>query len=215
MPNDAYELRERARPGRLAERPGSPWLARLGRFGARLNRFGTRNSSPEPLRDAPGLDFRAQNGCFFDVFLHEERSTRKTSEVLKTSIFPWFFACRKLFAQVQKRRKIARGACPTELPTKIALKTRLGTRCACFWMGLALSWAALGRHLADFWALLGDFWSLLGTSWPPLGLFWALLVAALACQLRSGSPRTLQDRFGNDFRLDFGLFFRDFERPQR
>ena len=128
---------------------------------------------------------------------------RKTSEVLKTSIFPWFFACRKLFAQVQKRRKIARGACPTELPTKIALKTRLGTRWARFWRVLVLSWAALGRHLAGFWALLDASWPFLGAFWPPLRLFLGALGRTFGVStspwIAQDAPRSILGRFSGYF----------------
>ena len=82
--------------------------------------------------------------------------------------------------QDKKRRKIAPGACRTELPTKIMLKTRLGARQTPFWMGLWHSWVPLGRCLARFWPLLGGSWCLLGASWAPLGRFLGALGRLLA-----------------------------------
>ena len=79
QPNDL------ARPGRF-DLPsiGSIWLLRA-RFVARLGRFAARTCSSRPLRDAPGLDFRARNACFFEVFPCHERSMRKTCNIEKTS----------------------------------------------------------------------------------------------------------------------------------
>ena len=77
-------------------------------------------------------------------------------------------ACR---TQDKNRHKIVPGACRTELPTKIVLKTRFGTLRAPFWRGLGHSWAPLGRHLASFGALLGGSWPLLGAPWAHLGRF--------------------------------------------
>ena len=82
-------------------------------------------------------------------------------------------ACR---TQDKNRHKIVPGACRTELPTKIVLKTRFGTLRAPFWRGLGHSWAslgcllaALGWRLARLGCLLGASWALLGRSWASLG----------------------------------------------
>ncbi len=85
----AFDLGEQpndlARPGRF-DLPsiGSIWLLRA-RFVARLGRFAARTCSSRPPRDAPGLDFRARNACFFEVFACRERSMRKTSNIEKAS----------------------------------------------------------------------------------------------------------------------------------
>ena len=49
------------------------------------------------------------------------------------------------------------------------LKIRLGARRASSWRGPELSWPALGRYLAGFWALLDGSWPLWDASWAPLG----------------------------------------------
>ena len=82
------------------------------------------------------------------------------------------FTHRKLCAQATKRRKIVPGACRTELPAKIVLKTRLG-------VDSGRVWRSLGRHLAGFCSLLGGSWPLLGASWASLGHF----LDALGCLL--------------------------------
>ena len=74
------------------------------------------------------------------------------------------FTYRKIFAQAPKRYKIAPGACQTQLPTKIVLKTRFGAE-------FGRVWGSLGRHLGGSWAVLGASWRLLGASWAPLGHF--------------------------------------------
>ena len=56
----------------------------MPRFLARLGLFGAPTCSPEAPQDAPGLDFEARNGCFFEVFACSKRSTRKTSDIDKT-----------------------------------------------------------------------------------------------------------------------------------
>ena len=71
-----------------------------------------------------------------------------------------------------KRRKIGPGACRTELPAKIVLKTRLR-------MDSGRVWRRLGCHLASFCSLLDAFWPLLGGSWASLGHF----LDALGCLL--------------------------------
>ncbi len=86
----AFDLGEQpsdlARPGRLnLPSIGSMWLLRA-RFVARLGRFAARTCSSGPLRDAPGLDFRARNACFFEVFACYERSMRKTSNIEKNIV---------------------------------------------------------------------------------------------------------------------------------
>ena len=53
-------------------------------FFARLGRFGTRTCSPEGSQYAPGLDFEAQDDCFFEVFARGKRLRRKTSDIDKT-----------------------------------------------------------------------------------------------------------------------------------
>ena len=54
------------------------------RFFARTGRFGARTCSSEVPRDAPDLDFRSRNGCFFEVFPCHARSPRQTSNIDKT-----------------------------------------------------------------------------------------------------------------------------------
>ena len=114
--------------------------------------------------------FRGGSGLYFSRFFGAcELARRNTSGCVKTTVFTMVFTHHRLVAQAKKRPKIAGGACRTQLPTKIALKTRFGTRRARFWRGLGLSWAALGRHLAGFWVLLGGSWALLNASRAPLG----------------------------------------------
>ena len=110
---------------------------------------------------------------------------------------PLFFLCfcmiftyRKMFAQTPKRYKIAPGACQTQLPTKIVLKTRFGAE-------FGRVWGSLGRHLGGSWAVLGASWRLLGASWAPLGHFLGALGRLLAGLGRflaafriPGTPRT-------------------------
>ena len=94
---DAFDLGEQ--PNDLA-RPdwfdlpsiGSIWLlrtrfvARLGRFAAR---FAARTCLSGPLRDAPGLDFRARNACFFRSFCvlrtFDAQNVQHRKEIVKTS----------------------------------------------------------------------------------------------------------------------------------
>ena len=74
-------------------------------FFARLGRFGARTCSPEGPQDAPGLDFGARNGCFFEVFACGKRSTRKTSDIDKTlagAIRNALRSCRAVVENVQK-----------------------------------------------------------------------------------------------------------------
>ena len=61
------------------------------RFFARAWPQGLDFARSDGPRDDPGGDFRDRNGCFFDVVSFEKRTTRKTSDVLKTSVFPRFF----------------------------------------------------------------------------------------------------------------------------
>ena len=82
------------------------------------------------------------------------------------------FTHRKLCAQATKRRKIIPGACRTELPAKIVLKTCLG-------VDFGRVCRSQGRHLDGFWLLLGGSWPLLGASWASLGHF----LDALGCLL--------------------------------
>ena len=174
---------------------------------ARLGRFCARTCSSEPPRDAPGLDFRVRNACFFDVFLCDELAMRNRSGCAKTTVFPAFFACRKLFAQARKRRRIAPRACRTELLTKIALKTPLVTRRTRCWKGLALSWAAFDRHLVGFWALLGSSWALLDASWPPLGHFLGALGhpfgVSTSLSIAQDTPKSILERFSFAFASNF------------
>ena len=108
--------------------------------------------------------------------MHASLQCQKALNVPKPLLFLGFcmvFTYRKLFAQAQKRYKIAPGACQTQLPTKIVLKTRFGAE-------FGRVWGSLGRHLGSFWAVLGASWRLLGASWAPLGHFLGALGRLLA-----------------------------------
>ena len=70
---------------------------------------------------------------------------------------------------MEKRYKIASGACRTKLPTKILLHPRLGARWAGFWKAPNLSRVALGCHFAAFRELWAGCRPLLDASWVPLG----------------------------------------------
>ena len=99
--------------------------------------------------------------------MHASLQCQKALDVPKPLFFLGFcmvFTYGKLFAQAQKRYKIAPGACQTQLPTKIVLKTRFGAE-------FGRVWGSLGCHLGGSWAILGASWRLLGASWAPLGHF--------------------------------------------
>ena len=109
-------------------------------------------------------------------FVHASLQCQKALDVPKPLFFLGFcmvFTYGKLFAQAQKRYKIAPGACQTQLPTKIVLKTRFGAE-------FGRVWGSLGRHLGGSWAVLGASWRLLGASWAPLGHFLGALGRLLA-----------------------------------
>ena len=79
--------------------------ATFSRFAARLSRFGAPTCSPEAPKDAPGLDFVAQNGCFFEDFACGKHPTRKTSDIDKTlagAIRNALRSCRALTENIQK-----------------------------------------------------------------------------------------------------------------
>ena len=79
--------------------------ATFSRFAARLSRFGAPTCSPEAPQDAPGRDFEAQNGCFFEVFACGKHPTRKTSDIDKTlagAIRNALRSCRAVVENVQK-----------------------------------------------------------------------------------------------------------------
>ena len=83
------------------------------------------------------------------------------------------FTHRRLWSQATKRRKIVPGACRTELPAKIVLKTCLG-------VDFGRVCRSQGQHLDGFWLLLGGSWPLLGASWASLGHFLDALGRVLA-----------------------------------
>ena len=91
---------------------------------------------------------------------------------------------------MEKRYKIASGACRTKLPTKILLHPRLGARRAGFWRAPNLSRVALGCHFAAFRELWAGSWPLLDASWVPLGQLLGALGRFLA-----GSGRFLNAFF--------------------
>ena len=68
----------------LAKKFSEAPRALRSRFFARLGCFGARTCSPEGFQDAPGFDFGARNGGFFEVFACGKRSTSKTSNIEKT-----------------------------------------------------------------------------------------------------------------------------------
>ena len=116
-------------------------------------------------RDAPEVDFRGRNGCFFDVFSFDKRMTRKTSDLLKTSVFLSFFILRSIRALTENVPKPIRSAsdCVWRRERRLReswdvsrrLAERLG---AGLGMLLDASWPLLGhpgRHLVGFGAPLG------------------------------------------------------------
>ena len=89
---NAFDLGEQpsdlARPGRL-DLPsiGSIWLLRM-RFVARLGRFAARTCSSGPLRDAPGLDFRAKRLFFRSICVprtFDAQNVQHRKNIVKTS----------------------------------------------------------------------------------------------------------------------------------
>ena len=68
----------------LTKKNSEPPEVLRARFFARLGHFGAQTCSPEPPRDAPGLDFRVRNNSFFEVFPFDGHSTRQTSNIEKT-----------------------------------------------------------------------------------------------------------------------------------
>ena len=124
-----------------------------------------------------GSDFQASGDnlegpkLLFLVFCCPRMSAmRKNGTCAKTTVFPVFlygFYILRALSSSHKTTQIIPGACPTELPAKIVLQSRLG-------MDSGRVWCSLGRHLTGLCALLGGCWLLLGTSWasaldiPPL-----------------------------------------------
>ena len=154
------------------------------RFWAPRVRFWTARARFWRVPGRSGEGFGGSKALFFRVVAYARaciaQKLRMRKNLGKTQVFPMLSAHHACCAQDKQRHKIAPGACRTELPTKIVLKTRLGARRAPFWRGLGHSWAPLGRHLAGFWPLLGGSWSLLGASWVPLGRFLGALWRLLA-----------------------------------
>ena len=96
------------------------------RFFAGLGRFGAPTCSPEAPQDAPGLDFRARNDCFFEVFASDERSTRKTSDIDKTLAGAIRNALRSCCASTKNVRTSNRKRFQLHLAMPTALPSVLG-----------------------------------------------------------------------------------------
>ena len=136
------------------------------RFFARLSRFGARTCSSKPSREAPGLYFRARNGCFFEVFSREERATRKTSDINKTLVGAVREPHRSYRATCKKRSKMeSRAFCVVSGATNGpharpgASRARFGATFDAFFVALGASWAPQERS----WRALGASWARLGT----------------------------------------------------
>ena len=156
----------------------------VGRFFGMLGRSGSGFGA---FRVAPEMVL-GPSGAYFSFFLvHARLRCPNALNVTKPQFLLGFcvvFTYRKLCAQAIKRRQIGPGACRTEPPAKIVVKTRVG-------MDSGGVWHSLGRHLAGFCSLLAGFWPVLGASWASLGHF----LAALGCLLAALWS----------FRPDFGL----------
>ena len=111
--------------------------------------FGVRDWSGLDLGgfgDHPGRFFELLNLIFrwFGVhtgllFANALDMLKPRQNIGKTYVFPMFQAHHACRTQDKNRHKIVPGACRTELPTKIVLKTWLGTLRAPFWRGLGHS----------------------------------------------------------------------------
>ena len=151
--------------------------------------------APGRIWGRPRAIWKVRN-CFFRCFvMREGLQFENIAHVQKPQFFLCFcmvFTYCELCLQATKQRKIVSGACPTELPAKIVLQSRLGVESG-------RVWCSLGRHLTGFCSLLGGCWLLLGTSWASLGPSWTLLAVSWplcgAARLHFGSQDRSRPRF--------------------
>ena len=159
----------------------------VGRFLLMFVFFFAFRVAPGRIWGRPGAIWRVRN-CFFRCFvMREGLQFENIAHVQKPQFFLCFcmvFTYCELCLQATKQRKIVSGACPTELPAKIVLQSRLE-------VDSGRVWCSLGRHLTGFCSLLGGFWPLLGTSWASLGHF----LDALGCLLAALWSCTAAFRF--------------------
>ena len=139
--------------------------------------------APGPILERPGTILEVRNLIFRGFVARAGLQCENIAHVQKPCFFVGFcmvLTHRKHCAQATQRRKIVPGACRTDLPAKIVLKTRLG-------VDSGRVWRSLGRHLAGFCPLLGGSWPLLGASWASIGHFLGALGCLLAalCSFRA------------------------------
>ena len=136
--------------GLLARLVTPAWAPQLPlvRFFARLCHFGVRTCPSRAPRDVPGLDFRARNDCFFEVFASDERSTRKTSDIDKTLAGAIRNALRSCRAVVENVHKSIRKRFRLRWAMRRALTGVLGVVPNALGAFPKRSQAAIGRFLA-------------------------------------------------------------------